>query len=141
MPVFRRKRVSFCQQADFGRDEDIVFDGDSPEVEKNAVEVDEDVLPDCSVPPVVYVKRGKDRAAFIDQRSRDPAEQVAHLLRIGGLIQLQKQFSRVERHVSKFGVFGIVERNSLAVPKSREYVSRWFHVVEKGSGHASEQAR
>jgi hypothetical protein len=92
------------------------------------------------MPTVVDVEWRKNRAGFIDLRARDPAQQLAHLLWVCGLIQLQQQFSRNERDIAQFVVSRVVETNSLAVPKPRKNVSRLFHAVESEIGHASEQS-
>ena len=45
---------------------------------------------------------------------------------------MQEQFPRGERGVPKFVVFGVVEGDGFAVPKSRENIGRLFHAVENG---------
>lgn len=43
---------------------------------------------------------------------------------------MQEQFPRGERDVPKFVVFGVVEGDIFAVPKTRENIGRLFHAVE-----------
>ena len=57
--VFWRNGVPFGEQADFGSDEDAVLDGNPSEIQKNTVEVDEDVFPDFRMLPVIDVEWGK----------------------------------------------------------------------------------
>ena len=51
--------MPFGEQADFGSDEDAVLDGNPSEIQKNTVEVDEDVFPDFRMLPVIDMEWGK----------------------------------------------------------------------------------
>lgn len=81
--------MPFGEQAHFRCDKDTVLNGDPSEIQKNAVEVNEDVLTYLRVFPVVNVKWREDRAALVNFATRDLAQELTHFIRIFGLVQAE----------------------------------------------------